>query len=549
MQMPINPLAATGPPARRSVVFGFLGTVKDAGTDDSRWQTWRPTVSLFAHNNPAYDRLELFVSRPSFRGLAEQVSADIAQLRPSAQVSVHVLETLDPWNFVQVYAALHGFAKNYVFDEGADYFVHLTTGTHVAQICLFLLLQARYFPARIVETFAVEGSGDAVWQGRQEVIDLNVAAYDQLAQRFKLERLQGQGLLKGGIETRNAAFNHLIGRIEKVALASTAPILLTGPTGAGKSQLASRIYELRRQRHRVSGPFVEVNCATLRGDNAMSALFGHKKGAFTGAVADRGGLLKEADKGILFLDEVAELGLDEQAMLLRAIEDKRFRPLGSEKEVLSDFQLLCGTHQNLAQRVGQGLFRPDLLARIDLWTFALPGLKDRPEDIEPNVLFETERVSQQLGSRVRWSPDAYRRFLDFSMGAPWPGNFRQLGSAVTRMATLSDGYRIAIGDVDFELANIGQVETPAARLDDDGLGLVRKLLSSQAIADADLFDLKSLATVLEAVKQTRSMAEAGRLLFAASRLQKASPNDSDRVRKHLAGWGLLYQQCRYGVRE
>ena len=427
-------------------------------------------------------RLELFISRPSFRELAEQVSADIARLRPSVQVVPHVLETLDPWNFVQVYAALHGFAKAHVFDEDTDYFVHLTTGTHVAQICLFLLVQARYFPAHIVETFAVEDSGDLRWQGRLEVIDLNVAAYDQLAQRFKLERLQGQGLLKGGIETRNAAFNHLIGRIEKVALASTAPILLTGPTGAGKSQLASRIYELRRQRHRVSGLFVEVNCATLRGDNAMSALFGHKKGAFTGAVADRGGLLKEADKGILFLDEVAELGLDEQAMLLRAIEDKRFRPLGSEKEVFSDFQLLCGTHQNLAQRVSVGLFRPDLLARIDLWTFSLPGLKDRPEDIEPNVLFETDRVSQQLGSQVRWSPDAYQRFLDFAMAAPWPGNFRQLGSAVTRMATLSHGYRIELGDVDFELVYTGQGVSLDATRNDDGLGLVRQLLSEQTIA-------------------------------------------------------------------
>jgi transcriptional regulatory protein RtcR len=99
-----------------------------------------------------------------------------------------------------------------------------------------------------------------------------------------------------------------------------------GPTGAGKSQLARKTYELKKMRHQVQGPFVEVNCATLKGDSAMSALFGHKKGAFTGAAADRAGLLKSADTGVLFLDEIGELGLDEQAMILRAIEEGRFPP-------------------------------------------------------------------------------------------------------------------------------------------------------------------------------------------------------------------------------
>ncbi len=118
---------------------------------------------------------------------------------------------------------------------------------------------------------------------------------------------------------------------------------------------------------------MEVNCATLRGDNAMSALFGHVKGAFTGAIQARGGLLKEAGGGILFLDEIAELGADEQAMLLKAIEEKRFFPYGSDHETESDFSLIAGTHRNLAQRVSEGLFREDLYARINMWTFALPG--------------------------------------------------------------------------------------------------------------------------------------------------------------------------------
>ena len=121
----------------------------------------------------------------------------------------------------------------------------------------------------------------------------------------------------------------MIEQIERVAIASRAPLLLTGPTGAGKSQLARRIFELKKARRQVAGEFVEVNCATLRGDGAMSALFGHVTGAFTGAVEDRPGLLRTADGGVLFLDEIGELGLDEQAMLLRALEEKTFLPVGA----------------------------------------------------------------------------------------------------------------------------------------------------------------------------------------------------------------------------
>ena len=111
-----------------------------------------------------------------------------------------------------------------------------------------------------------------------------------------------------------------------------------------------------------------TGCATLRGNTAMSTLFGHKKGSYTGATTDRPGLLRTADKGVLFLDEVGELGLDEQAMLLRAIEEKIFYPLGSDTPVKSRFQLICGTNRDLAKEVAEGRFRADLLARINCWT-------------------------------------------------------------------------------------------------------------------------------------------------------------------------------------
>lgn len=531
--------------SKKKVVIGFLGTKLDSGTSDKRWERWRPSVALFGHEDFQADRLDLFVTKQEHVDLARQVAQDINSLREEVEVNAHMLDIADPWNFQQVYAALHDFAKGYEFRDDTDYYVHLTTGTHVAQICLFLLLEARYFPARIVETFSHGGKSDPanLWRGSLEVIDLNLSTYDQLAKRFQRESLDSQDLLKGGIATRNAKFNELIGRIERVALKSTAPMVLCGPTGAGKSQLAARVYELRAKRHLVKGAFVEVNCATLRGDNAMSALFGHRKGAFTGAAADRPGLLKAADKGVLFLDEIGELGLDEQAMLLRALEDKRFMPLGSDKEVESDFQLLAGTNRDLSAEVATGRFRGDLLARLNVWTFVLPGLAERREDIEPNLDYELDRVGPELGTRVSMTAEAREAFLSFALKAPWPGNFRDLASCVTRMATLSDAGRISAVDVALEVEQLGRLwgsVKPATAHP----GLAQHVMTATALAEVDQFDRVQLDEVLAVVARTDSMAEAGRVLFAASRQTKDNPNDSDRVRKFLARWSLDYKTVK-----
>ena len=150
----------------------------------------------------------------------------------------------------------------------------------------------------------------------------------------------------------------------------------------------------------------------------MSALFGHRKGSFTGALADRPGLLREADGGLLMLDEIGELGADEQAMLLRAIEEKTFLPLGSDRPARSDFRLICGTNRDLRADVRSGRFREDLLARIDLWTFRLPGLAERREDIEPNVDFELAQAAARRGSEVRFNREAAARFREFPFKGP-----------------------------------------------------------------------------------------------------------------------------------
>jgi transcriptional regulatory protein RtcR len=536
---------------KRTVAISMLGTVLDAGAGPKRWARWRPTVSLCQHEDLLVDRLVLLHQR-RFDDLADRVLDDVRQVSPETEtLGVHV-EFDDPWGFEEVFAALLDFARGgYPFDPDAEeYLVHITTGTHVAQICLFLLTESRHLPARLIQTSPPpDGDDQATAAGAFRVIDLDLSRYDQIASRFRQEQREGLSSLKAGIDTQSEAFNRLIERIEHVAVVSRDPILLTGPTGAGKSALARRIFALKRSRRQVTGELVEVNCATLRGDGAMSALFGHVRGAFTGAIGDRPGLLRRADGGVLFLDEIGELGLDEQAMLLRAIEERVFLPMGSDREATSDFQLIAGTNRDLHRRVTERLFRDDLLARIDLWTFKLPALTERPEDIEPNLRYELDRAAARLQTKVTFNREARERFLRFAAGpqAPWPGNFRDFAAAVMRMATLARGGRIDEPTVAEEVARL-RASWAAAAGDGDQAGWadLEPLLGADGVEALDRFDLVQLAEVVRVCRRAPSLSAAGRVLFNRSRDQRATTNDADRLRKYLARFGLDFRRVHLG---
>ncbi len=527
----------------KTTVIGLLGSTMDnAGKGAARWERWRPSVGLCQHDDLLVNRFDLIYQK-RFEGLLKRVVRDIRHVSPETQVFAHAIEMVDPWDFETVYAVLHDFARGYPFEpETTRYLVHITTGTHVAQICLFLLTEANYFPARLLQTGPRAGRRrDADPRGEYRIIDLDLSKYDRIAMRFRRELSDDITFLKSGIETRNAAFNTLIERIERVAMHSVDPMLLMGPTGAGKSRLARRIFELKCVRRQMKGVFVEVNCATLRGDAAMSALFGHKKGAFTGAMQDRAGLLRAADGGMLFLDEIGELGRDEQSMLLRAIEEKQFLPVGADRETGSDFQLICGTNRDLQAAVGKGVFRDDLLARINLWTFHLPGLAERPEDIAPNISYELERYAERHNTLISFNQEAWQCFLDFAVSteARWSANFRDLNAAVTRMATLARGGRITRLNVEEEIGRLKMLWQSEQGGDDDQL--VDRFLGRDRAAQLDRFERVQLADVLAVCRNSRSLSEAGRALFAVSRQRRRKTNDADRLRKYLARFDLCWQ--------
>jgi transcriptional regulatory protein RtcR len=525
---------------RTRVVLGFLGTQLDAGHGQNRWARWRPTVDLCRHEDFVVDRLVLFSDRGATALLAT-IAEDIRGVSHETKVEPVDLSMRDPWDFEEVFAKLHQFARGYTWKpEREEYFVHITTGTHVAQICLFLLTEARYLPGKLLQTSPPRGREDKGGPGAYQIIDLDLSRYDRIVSRFQKERATAQERLKAGIATRNATYNRIIERIEEVASASSAPLLLLGPTGAGKSQLAKRIYALKKERARLEGPFVEVNCATLRGDGAMSALFGHAKGAFTGALSAREGLLRRADGGMLFLDEIGELGLDEQAMLLRAIEEKVFYPMGSDREVKSDFHLLCGTNRDLPSLTAKGRFRADLLARIDLWTFRLPALADRLEDIEPNLAFELDEASRKLGRHVTMSREAHASYVAFatSSEATWPGNFRDLNASVTRMATLAPGGRVTEPVAEEEIERLREQFAASAPGDGPSARRIERVLGAGRVRAIDRFDRAQLEEVLAVCERAPTLSAASRELYAESRKAKTSTNDADRLRKYLARFAL-----------
>ncbi len=524
---------------KKLTILGVLGSVLDAGTGPGRWEKWRPTISLCQQEDLLVNSFILLYPK-KYEKLAHQVVEDIRSVSPETTVTLTEFTCADPWDFEEVYGALHDFVRQYSFDlEHEDYLVHMTTGTHVIQICLFLLSESHQIPGRLIQTMPPKRPSGL---GTYSIIDLDLSKYDKIAARFQKDSKSDVSFLKSGIDTRNASFNGLVEQIERVAIHSTRPLLITGPTGAGKSQLARRIYELKRMRHQVNGKFIEVNCATLRGDMAMSALFGHVKGAFSGAMNDRRGLLREADKGLLFLDEVAELGLDEQAMLLRALEEKTFLPLGSDKEVMSDFQLICGTNRDLAAEVQSRKFREDLMARINLWTFRLPGLTERTEDLEPNLEYELEQFERTHGARIAFNKEALKMFLAFATSpeALWKANFRDLNAAVTRMATFSSGGRITVNVVNDEIKRLSsswRVSEEPSR----GASYLDGLLTGEQIDQLDPFDRTQLEYVITICRNSRSLSDAGRKLFSVSRDQKKNRNDADRLRKYLSRFAIEWQ--------
>lgn len=229
--------------------------------------------------------------------------------------------------------------------------------------------------------------------------------------------------------------------VRLVAPADSLSVLIRGASGTGKEWVARQIHALGK---RSDAPFVAVDCGALPRELAASELFGHKKGAFTGATEDKTGMFTAANHGTLFLDEIGNLNMETQVLLLRALQEKRYRPLGGKEEIQADIRLLTATNEDLERAISEGRFREDLFHRLNEFPLHVPSLRDCTEDIIPLAGFFLSYANEELEREVKeFDRDVKRAFKAYS----WPGNIRELKSVVRRACVLTQDEWITLKDI------------------------------------------------------------------------------------------------------
>ena len=264
--------------------------------------------------------------------------------------------------------------------------------------------------------------------------------------------------------------------LERVA-PTNATVLLTGESGTGKEVAARAIHAWSP---RSGKPFVAVNCAALAPTLVESELFGHERGAFTGAQQRRRGRLEVADGGTLLLDEVGELEQSLQAKLLRVLQERRFERVGGTQTVEVDVRIIAATNRDLHRQVQEGSFRLDLYHRLAVFPIQLPPLRERPEDLPPLADTLLTRISKELGRpRLTLSPAALR----WLQGQPWPGNVRELANALERAAILADGHQVDVAQL--AMLSPGAPAAPPRSADTFSLEELERQAIERALASVD----------------------------------------------------------------
>ena len=556
--------------------------------DIKRTDIWRPSVALASYPDLKFDDYYLLYSglRGPMQRTFDEVVKDIEALRPKVNLHIEEMAFKSPWDMVSVFTNLYKFAEAHASEFGAEdtlCYVNCNHGTMQIRESLFMLSQEGKIPGMRILPSPWHDNTKRDYRtpvgsyAKDDPSDFN-EAYRKLSRATK-RQAKGKGLLEGiFIDKDNSEFLKLLDRILFVAQRTKEPILFTGPTGSGKSHLAQNIAKAKGLKDK----FVSVNCATLGGDPGIikSELFGHDRGDFTGAISTCEGKLQQANGGILFLDEIAELPLDSQAMLLTAIDSKKFRRPHSTVDIQCDFMLICGTNKDLWEEVKAKRFRLDLLERINTWHFHLPGLaeKERPgyaarrKDIALNCQQVLGEYNKKYSSHLEFANDALQCFIKYAEAdtTEWKGNFREFNAMIFRMATLADGFQITMDDVEREikyaeaeqksykadnndattaqegLPNMSQtIHTPAqtSPLPDASckFEFLRELLGEKEFNKLRLDELAQLAFVASVCADAKNQADASRRLRIN---QNDSKDGSPQLFKYLYHLGLNFNKVK-----
>lgn len=436
--------------SKQSVLISWIG-----GSDLKAMSGGEPGPILATLRASAFDSVELLCSYP-----AERVNPFLEWLR--GQVSVPIRASYEhlssPVHFGEIHQAARKHLKR-LAEQGVQVSILLSPGTPAMQAVWILLGKTRY-PALFYQS--------SLEQGVQQVeIPFEIAAeYVPAANAMSSDRLLQLAAQDAPVD---AAFDSIVTQSERMLVLKAqaqilaqkqVPVLVYGETGTGKELFARAIHNAGP---RAAQPFIAVNCGAIPQELVDSVLFGHKKGAFTGAVADRAGVFQQAHGGTLFLDEFGELAADVQVRLLRVLQEGTLTPVGGSQEQKVDVRLITATHRNLMQEVAQGRFREDLFYRIAVGVLHLPPLRER----EGDLLLLTEALLAGIGSQdvslrhKKISAEA----KNFILRHPWRGNVRELQATLLRAALWCQGEVISPEDVDQALFRLPQQESDPMALD------------------------------------------------------------------------------------
>lgn len=394
--------------------------------------------------NSPYDEIYLLCNYPGKMG-QEYLQWVFPSLGKNTQIDVIHIPLSSPTAYEEIYTNVLQFLdKLYTKQPEAQKFVHLSPGTP-AMTAIWILLTKTKFPAVYVESWLDKKTA------RQYVKQVQLPFFiksDFLRSAADASDIRLQSSSLSDNFSHIACTSSLMGELTKksIRIASrNVPALILSETGTGKEIFAKLMHE--HSTH-AQGAFIPVNCGALPAELAESLLFGHVKGAFTGAASNHIGFFKAANKGTLFLDEIGELSPTLQTKLLRVLQEKEFTPVGANKPIKSDFRLICATHRDLLEMVEGGSFREDLFYRIAIGILKIPALRDRGTDITTLALKLMLEINEELADQPTYQAKSLSDCaLLWISREIWPGNVRELRATILRAAAWSDKKQLNVEDL------------------------------------------------------------------------------------------------------
>lgn len=389
-----------------------------------------PVLSLLRERR--FDQVYLLWTGPEYLERANMVKKEAEPFCPGTSFHFIPLEVKNVIDYVELFGKMEAAAESVrqrLNAHSARWSILLDPGTPQMQTCWFLLAKSGILPATLLQGIPPRFSG-GIYKVREVEIE------NGLLPRVVLEEEEtGSGkrtpirVLQGEVESLSPGMRLLYEKARNAARYDVS-VIIQGETGTGKEVLAQTIHRSSPRRDK---PFLPVNCAAISRDLAESTLFGHVKGAFTGAGSDRPGYFMSAHGGTLFLDEIGELPLELQPKLLRALENGSFQPVGSDTTVRADIRLIAATNRSLADMVAEGTFREDLYQRLNVVLLTVIPLRERPEDIPLFFSRFLDEWNATYKETRRVGPETLKLLTGYS----WPRNIRQLKAVVQQMCCLS----------------------------------------------------------------------------------------------------------------